>query len=77
MEAFRDIKDEYEKIKSDPDFLAKLDVYCRDFVGGPAPLHKADRLTEHCGGATIWLDHKDLARTRSIMPSDRHSWPRR
>lgn len=62
-EAFREIEEEYFKIKDDPDFLAELDVYRRDFVGGPTPLHKADRLTEMCGGATIWLKREDLAHT--------------
>eukprot|EP00956_Cyclotella_meneghiniana_P019735 scaffold34263_cov74-Cyclotella_meneghiniana.AAC.3 len=62
-EAFREIEAEYAKIKDDPDFLAELDVYRRDFVGGPTPLHKADRLTEMCGGATIWLKREDLAHT--------------
>ncbi|KAL7529922.1 hypothetical protein ACHAXR_003226 [Thalassiosira sp. AJA248-18] len=62
-EAFREIEEEYEKIKDDPDFLAELEVYRKDFVGGPTPLHKADRLTEMCGGATIWLKREDLAHT--------------
>ena len=62
-EAFREIEEEYAKIKDDPDFLAELDVYRRDFVGGPTPLHKAERLTEMCGGATIWLKREDLAHT--------------
>ena len=62
-EAFREIEEEYEKIKDDKDFLAELEVYRRDFVGGPTPLHKAERLTEMCGGATIWLKREDLAHT--------------
>jgi len=62
-EAFREIEAEYAKIKDDPSFLAELDVYRRDFVGGPTPLHRADRLTEHCGGANIWLKREDLAHT--------------
>lgn len=62
-EAFREIEAKYAEIKDDPDFLAELDVYRRDFVGGPTPLHKADRLTEFCGGATIWLKREDLAHT--------------
>ncbi|KAL3766827.1 hypothetical protein ACHAW5_005242 [Stephanodiscus triporus] len=61
--AFGEIESEYAKIKSDPDFLAEIGVYRRDFVGGPTPLHKADRLTELCGGATIWLKREDLAHT--------------
>ena len=62
-EAFREIEEEYAKVKDDPAFLAELEEYRKDFVGGPTPLHKADRLTEMCGGATIWLKREDLAHT--------------
>jgi len=62
-EAFREIEEEYNRIKNDPDFLAELDEYRRDFVGGPTPLHLAERLTEMCGGAKIWLKREDLAHT--------------
>jgi tryptophan synthase len=61
--AFEEIEQQYNEIKNDPDFLAELDEYRRDFVGGPTPLHKADRLTELAGGATIWLKREDLAHT--------------
>jgi len=61
--AFEEIEKSYDAIKNDPEFLAELDEYRRDFVGGPTPLHKADRLTELAGGATIWLKREDLAHT--------------
>lgn len=61
--AFEELEKCYNEIKDDPAFLAELDVYRRDFVGGPTPLHKADRLTELAGGATIWLKREDLAHT--------------
>jgi tryptophan synthase len=61
--AFKEIEEEYTKIKDDPDFLAELAVYRKDFVGGPTPLHLAERLTEMCGGAKIWLKREDLAHT--------------
>lgn len=61
--AFEEIEKFYDEIKDDPDFLAELDEYRRDFVGGPTPLHKAERLTELAGGATIWLKREDLAHT--------------
>ena len=61
--AFEEIEKSYDAIKNDPEFLAELDQYRRDFVGGPTPLHKADRLTELAGGATIWLKREDLAHT--------------
>jgi tryptophan synthase len=61
--AFEEIETAYNAIKDDPSFKAELDVYRRDFVGGPTPLHKAERLTEFAGGATIWLKREDLAHT--------------
>mmetsp|Transcript_26217 Transcript_26217/g.30451 ORF Transcript_26217/g.30451 Transcript_26217/m.30451 type:complete len:697 (-) Transcript_26217:155-2245(-) len=62
-EAFREIEEKYNEIKDDPGFLAELAVYRNDFVGGPTPLHLAERLTEMCGGAKIWLKREDLAHT--------------
>mmetsp|Transcript_23470 Transcript_23470/g.49299 ORF Transcript_23470/g.49299 Transcript_23470/m.49299 type:complete len:764 (+) Transcript_23470:98-2389(+) len=61
--AFEEIEESYDEIKNDPAFLAELDRYRREFVGGPTPLHKAERLTEMAGGATIWLKREDLAHT--------------
>ena len=61
--AFEQIEERFNELKDDPDFLAELDEYRRDFVGGPTPLHKAERLTEYAGGATIWLKREDLAHT--------------
>lgn len=61
--AFEEIEQRYNELKDDPEFLAELDEYRRDFIGGPTPLHKADRLTEFAGGATIWLKREDLAHT--------------
>jgi len=62
-EAFREIEQKYNEIKDDPEFLAELAVYRKDFVGGPTPLHLAERLTDYCGGAKIWLKREDLAHT--------------
>ena len=61
--AFEELEKCYLEIKDDPDFIAELEEYRRDFVGGPTPLHKADRLTALAGGATIWLKREDLAHT--------------
>jgi tryptophan synthase len=61
--AFAEFEKAYDELKDDPDFLDELAVYRKDFIGGPTPLHKADRLTELAGGATIWLKREDLAHT--------------
>jgi len=61
--AFREIEEKYNLIKDDPEYLAELAEYRKDFVGGPTPLHLAERLTEYAGGAKIWLKREDLAHT--------------
>lgn len=61
--AFEEFEKAYDELKDDPDFLAEIARYRRDFIGGPTPLHKAERLTEYAGGATIWLKREDLAHT--------------
>merc|ERR1719148_43502 len=61
--AFREIEEKYNLIKDDPEYLAELAEYRKDFVGGPTPLYLAARLTEYAGGAKIWLKREDLTHT--------------
>ena len=73
--ALTQLEAEYAKAKSDPAFQRDLEYYLRDFVGRPSRLYFARRLTEHFGGAKIYLKREDLnhtARTRSTTPSARH-----
>ena len=48
---------------ADPEFLAELDRLNRVVVGRPTGLYLASRLTEHTGGARIWLKREDTAFT--------------
>ena len=54
---------EYEKAKNDPQFLEELAYFQRDYVGRPSPLYFAERLTEFCGGAKIYLKREELNHT--------------
>ncbi|NLY14292.1 MAG: tryptophan synthase subunit beta [Gammaproteobacteria bacterium] len=54
---------EYEKAKVDPDFQKELAYFQRDYVGRPSPLYFAERLTEYCGGAKIYLKREELNHT--------------
>ena len=54
---------EYEKAKDAPDFIEELAYFQRDYVGRPSPLYFADRLTEYCGGAKIYLKREELNHT--------------
>jgi tryptophan synthase beta chain len=63
MYALDQLTAEYERAKADPKFLAELDGLLRTFVGRPNPLYFAERLTQKCGGAQIWLKREDLNHT--------------
>lgn len=53
----------YKAAKADPSFQAELDGYLEHYVGRASPLYFAERLTEHFGGAKIWLKREDLNHT--------------
>ena len=53
----------YEAARQDPLFQRELDFQLREFAGRPTTLYLAERLTEHCGGAKIYLKREDLLHT--------------
>ncbi|HYK64043.1 MAG TPA: tryptophan synthase subunit beta [Patescibacteria group bacterium] len=53
----------YLQARTDRLFRAELDMLLRDFAGRPTPLQFASRLTEHLGGARIYLKREDLLHT--------------
>ena len=63
MTALSDLAAAYEVARKDPVFLAELGRHLREFAGRPTPLYLAERLTQHCGGAKIYLKREDLLHT--------------
>ena len=63
MYALEQLTSEYERAKQDPSFQQRLDELLHSFVGRPNPLYFAERLTEACGGARIFLKREDLNHT--------------
>ncbi len=63
MPLINELAAEYEKAKHDPAFLEELAYFQRDYVGRPSPLYFAERLTEQCGGAKIYLKREELNHT--------------
>ncbi len=61
--ALRQLEAEYARAKVDPNFERELDRYLREFVGRPSRLYFAKRLTDHLGGAKIYLKREDLNHT--------------
>jgi len=53
----------YAEAKDDPVFNAELDGLLKHYVGRPSPLYFAERLTQHLGGAKIYLKREDLNHT--------------
>src|SRR2546427_9673798 len=49
--------------KRDRTFQRRLATLLHDYAGRPTPLYFAERLTEHCGGARIYLKREDLCHT--------------
>lgn len=63
MHALEELAAEYAKAKEDEEFQRDLNHLMSAFVGRPNPLYFAERLTEHCGGAQIFLKREDLNHT--------------
>ena len=63
MTALTELDHEYAKAKADPVFQAELDHLLAEYVGRPTPLTFAERWTEACGGAKIFLKREDLLHT--------------
>jgi tryptophan synthase beta chain len=53
----------YRAAKDDPQFQAELGGLLKHYVGRPSALYFAERLTEHLGGAKIYLKREDLNHT--------------
>lgn len=64
MDCLSELEEGFNKIKDDPAFWKEYQSYY-PWMGRPSQLHMAERLTEHAGGANIWLKREDLNHTGS------------
>ncbi|MDN5568318.1 MAG: tryptophan synthase subunit beta [Paracoccus sp. (in: a-proteobacteria)] len=63
MPLILELEAEYERAKTDPEFWAQMDDLWTHYVGRPSPLYFAERLTEHLGGAKIYMKRDELNHT--------------
>ncbi len=63
MHALSTLEQDYERCIADPAFQAELKDDLASYAGRPTPLYYAKRLTEHLGGAKIYLKREDLNHT--------------
>ena len=54
------LEETFEQYKNDPQFIAEYKHYLKDYSGRETPLYFAESLTEHLGGAKIYLKREDL-----------------
>ncbi|MCL5671464.1 MAG: tryptophan synthase subunit beta [Acidobacteria bacterium] len=63
MHAVEELEQAYASARRDQNFQAELDHLLHSFAGRPTPLYHARRLSEHLGGAQIYLKREDLLHT--------------
>jgi tryptophan synthase beta chain len=63
MPLILDVEKAWNAYRNDPEFLAEIEYYARDYIGRPSPLYYAKRLTEELGGAKIYFKRDELNHT--------------
>ena len=61
MPALDELEEAYLQARNDQEFMAELAHLQHTYIGRPTPLTYAQRLSEHLGGAQIYLKREDLA----------------
>jgi tryptophan synthase beta chain len=61
--AVEELAAQYLHYQNDADFKAELAYELKHYVGRPSPVYHAKRLSEHLGGAQIYLKREDLNHT--------------
>ena len=63
MHALDELRAQYERMRNDAGFVAEFEYELKHYVGRPSPVYHARRLSQHAGGAQIWLKREDLNHT--------------
>jgi len=63
IHALEELKNAYLRARDDAQFQAEFASELKHYVGRPSPVYHARRLSEHFGGAQIWLKREDLNHT--------------
>ena len=61
--AVAELAEQYLRYQNDAEFKAELAYELKHYVGRPSPIYHAKRLSEHMGGAQIYLKREDLNHT--------------
>jgi tryptophan synthase beta chain len=62
-QALDELRDAYERYRTDPEFIEEFRYELKHFVGRPSPVYHAKRWSGMLGGAQIYLKREDLNHT--------------
>ena len=63
MHPLQELEQAYRAAQADAEFQRELDSLLSNYAGRPTPLYHARHLSEHLGGASIYLKREDLLHT--------------
>jgi len=63
MHALEDLRQAYDRYRTDPEFIAEFKDELKHFVGRPSPIYHAKRWSQQLGGAQIYFKREDLNHT--------------
>ena len=63
MNAVLELEEAYNHYKNDPEFQKELTILINEYAGRPSRLYYAEHMTNHLGGAKIYLKREDLNHT--------------
>lgn len=68
FDCLMELEEAHKSAMADPEFWKEFRSFY-GYMNRPSNLYKAERLTEHAGGATIWLKREDLCVRRVLRES--------
>ena len=63
MPLILELEEQYNIAKTDDSFWAEMNDLWTNYVGRPSPLYFSERLTDHLGGAKIYMKRDELNHT--------------
>src|SRR5438876_1605486 len=63
IRALDELREQYARFRSDPDFIAEFDDELEHYVGRPSPIYHARRWSGILGGAQLYFKREDLNHT--------------
>src|SRR6185436_5059491 len=63
IHALDELREQYARYRTDPEFVAEFEYELKHYVGRPSPVYHASRWSERLGGAQLYFKREDLNHT--------------